>query len=99
MSHMAILRFDSDGRRARAFRAAIGKIVGSKYGLMTSESATLRRGDKRKVLAAESNEAQTRNITWRWFQLWANTTPNHAAANPFAIGVVVRSWQAGPAFL
>jgi hypothetical protein len=65
MSHMAILRFDSDSRRARAFRAAIGKIVGSKYGLMTSESATLRRGDKRKVLAAELNEAQTRNITWR----------------------------------
>src|SRR5271155_5396347 len=65
MSHMAILRFESDGRRARAFRAAIGKIVGTKYGLMTSESATLRSGDRRKVLAAESNEAQTRNITWR----------------------------------
>ena len=32
---------------------------------MTSESATLRRGDKRKVLAAELNEAQTRNITRR----------------------------------
>ena len=81
MSHMAIFAFRFGSRRARAFRAAIGKIVGTKYGLMTSESATLRRGDKRKVLAAELNEPNAQH---------------HLA--PFAIGVVVRSWQAGPAF-
>ncbi len=63
MSHVAILPFDWD-RKVRAFCMATGKIVEINYRLMMADSAAPGKGNRRKVPAAESNEARSRATTF-----------------------------------
>jgi hypothetical protein len=68
MSHAAILPFDWD-RKVRAFCMATGKIVEINYRLTMADSAAPGKGNRRKVPAAESNEAQSRATTFGgWFR-------------------------------